>query len=197
MVRLCLTAAGYLGSAHTHAIRELHAWIDGGRDAPIDLLDALIAPDGPRSWLGNALPSAYQALQSGIQRAASDPDHAGRFTGEVDRWLDLSGYAGDLRTRADELRLSGIRNAPGIGRPHGEPARRVLDCVETATAARMAGESGEGVDGVGSAAVHHVRARGDRARRRTGPDRPVCVTCSRQAGVADGLGELLRCGRGR
>ena len=136
MVRLCLTAAGNLGSDHTHAIRELHAWIDGRRDTPIDLLDALIAPDGPLSWLGNALPSAYQALQSGIQRAASDPDHAGRFAGEVDRWLDLSGYAGDLRTRADELRLAAFETLlEGDGT---EPARKMLDCVETATAARAA-----------------------------------------------------------
>ena len=136
--RLCFTAAEGLGAAHSRAFRELHAWIDGQRDTPLDLLDALIAPGGPRLWLGNSLPSAYQALQNGIERAASDPDLAGRFTGKVDGWLELSGYAGDLRTRADELRLAAFETL--LEADSAGAARRVLDCVETETAARAAGE---------------------------------------------------------
>ena len=155
-VQLCLTAAEAMGAADVHAFRELHAWIDGQRDTPLDLLEALIAPDvGPRLWLGNALASAYQALQSGIEGAASDPDLAGRFTGEVDRWLELGGYAGDLAASADDLRLAAFEtlleaDAPGA-------ARRVLGLVETETAARAAGER-EGEQRWMSAVILYERA---------------------------------------
>ena len=164
MVRLCLTATETMGAAHNHAFRELLAWIDGGRDTPLDLLDALTAPDAHRSWLGSALPSAYQALQSGIERAASNPDRAGGFTEEVERWLQLSGYAGDLRKRGRRtVRLAAFETLLEADAP-GE-ARRVLGLVDTETAARETGE-GEGEQRWLSAVILYERAKMSEAAER-------------------------------
>ena len=139
-VPLCLTAADALGDDHTRAFRQLHAWMDGRRDTPLDLVDAFHSSNNPRLWLGNALSSAYQALQNGIERAASDPGQAERFTDEVARWLELSGYTGELGTRADDLRLTAFETllvSAGTG-----PARRVLESIG-ATAAASAAEERE------------------------------------------------------
>lgn len=137
-VPLCLTAADALGDDHTRAFRELHAWMDGRRDTPLDLVDTFLSSNNPRLWLGNALSSAYQALQNGIERAASDPGQAERFTGEVARWLELSGYTGELGTRADDLRLTAFETllvSAGTG-----PARRVLESIGATAAASAAVE---------------------------------------------------------
>ena len=136
IVRICLTASDALGSSHTRAYRELVRWATDSSDSPLDLLDTLLAPDGPRAWLGNSLSAAYQTLQNGIELAASDPHEASRFHGEVHGWLELSGFTGDVKARADDLRISAFETLLKLG--NRDSAVRILQAVDAAVAERTA-----------------------------------------------------------
>ena len=82
------------------------------------MLDAALVSDEPMRWLGRSLAPRYQALQSGLDRAASDPASAGFFAGDVENWLHIAGHAGNMRGRAALLRLAAFDTLAGDGQFH-------------------------------------------------------------------------------
>ena len=136
VISTCIAASEDLGSSHTHAFRQLVCWIDGKDGSPLDLMDAFLANDDPRSWLGNALSAVYQSLQAGIERAASDPSQARRFEGDVSSWLQLCGFAGDVDAGADELRIIAFETLLESAGPAS--AQSVIASLDITTAGRTA-----------------------------------------------------------
>ena len=136
-VSICIAASEGLGSSHSHAFRELVVWTTGGKDdSPLDLMDSFLASGDPRSWLGNALFAVYQSLRIAIERAASDPGQAQRFGGSVTGWLELSGFTGDVKARADDLRVTAFETLLESGRV--DSVQRVLARIDMTTAGMTA-----------------------------------------------------------
>lgn len=132
----CIAVSEALGSSHARAFRELVAWTGGKGESPLDLMAAFLAPDDPHVWLGNALSAVYQSLQSGIEKAVSDPGQARRFSGNVTGWLELSGFAGDVSARANDLRITAFETLLESGR--FDSAQSVLAPIDTTIAGMIA-----------------------------------------------------------
>jgi len=65
------------------------------------------------------LPPVAQRLRDAGERFAKDPSTAATYAGDIEGWLQLTGYAGDAAARlgrsdraADALTEAGIRSAP-------------------------------------------------------------------------------------
>ena len=91
------------------AFRELDFWSRDRQVPPFDLLEAArqlgTVSAGGCDWLRAALLSAAQTLRDGLSEGAADPASAVVFAGaDVEGWLGLTGYAGDVTARAHALR---------------------------------------------------------------------------------------------
>ena len=98
-----------LAAYEAAAFRELDFWSRDRQAPPFDLLEAAFQLDtvsaGGRDWLQAALLSAAQTLRDGLSESAADPASAAVFAGaDVEGWLRLTGYAGDVTARAQALR---------------------------------------------------------------------------------------------
>ncbi|MCY3841297.1 MAG: hypothetical protein OXH09_22065 [Gammaproteobacteria bacterium] len=94
-----------------HAFDELEAWSDApDRRAatPFGLLDATLALGNQDEWLGSALRSVAQTLRGALQEQAGSPDTADRYAGDVEGWLRLTGYPGDIAGEARRLRVLAV-----------------------------------------------------------------------------------------
>ena len=116
---------------HAQALEELDCWTaNGGELPPFALLEAVrrlrtFQTDG-ESWLQPALLSAAQTLRAGLTAGTADPDTAPLFArpdpGLVETWLEITGYAGDVRARAKALTAKAFDTVLSSGGGHGEPA---------------------------------------------------------------------------
>ncbi len=92
------------------AVTALWEWTTLQPRSPIKVLDSALAVSRLKkssNWLGPALLPAAQALREGLHSSASDPQWAQRFnTTEVEGWLRLTGYEGDVAAKARLLRGS-------------------------------------------------------------------------------------------
>ena len=133
----CRAAAQKLdGSSHVDAFIALEAWLKNPGDSLIPLLNELTRLDRTHDWLGNTLASLYQTLQSELERLSTDPESCMEFSGPVDQWLLLSGYTGEVRERANTLRLAAFRTLINTGDKSG--AKTVLAALEIQVAAESA-----------------------------------------------------------
>ena len=117
---------------HAQALEELDCWT-ANRDEvpPFALLEAVrrlktLETDG-ESWLQPALLSAAQTLRDGLTAGTADPDTALLFArpdpGLVETWLQITGYAGDVRARAKALTAKAFDTVLSSA-GHGEPAAK-------------------------------------------------------------------------
>lgn len=97
------------------AFLYLDEWTSNHEIPPLALLDAVIALGENSGWLRDALPSAYQTLNRSLGNCANDATVAARFAGDVEGWLQLIGYTGDVVGRARALRLSAVETLIEIG----------------------------------------------------------------------------------
>lgn len=104
----------------THAFDELEAWSDAPdrrAAAPFGLLNATLALGNQDQWLRSALPSVAQTLRGALQEQAGSPDTADHYAGDVEGWLRLTGYPGDIAGEARRLRVVAvealIEDSPG------------------------------------------------------------------------------------
>jgi len=94
-----------------HAFDELEAWSDApdrSTIAPFGLLDATLALGNQDQWLRAALTSVAQTLRGALQEQAGSPDTAGHYAGDVEGWLRLTGYPGDIAGEARRLRVLAV-----------------------------------------------------------------------------------------
>ncbi|MDE0422533.1 MAG: hypothetical protein OXK76_16840 [Gammaproteobacteria bacterium] len=95
----------------TQAFDELQAWSDAAdrrAATPFGLLDATLALGNQGQWLRSALPSVAQTLRGALQEQAASPDTADQYAGDVEGWLRLTGYPGDVAAQARRLRVLAV-----------------------------------------------------------------------------------------
>ncbi|MDE0659920.1 MAG: hypothetical protein OXI79_09775 [Gammaproteobacteria bacterium] len=93
------------------AFDELHDWSDATdrrAAAPFGLLDATLALGNQGEWLRSALPPVAQTLRGALREHAGNPDTAGHYAGDVEGWLRLTGYTGDIAGEARRLRVLAV-----------------------------------------------------------------------------------------
>ena len=131
-------AVDFLGASerHENALRELDAWTLERETPPFALLDATLALGREGSWLRQALPPVAQALRDAIETFAGAPGAAGALAGDVEGWLDLTGYAGDAPDRARVLRCRAVDASIDAGETLA--AERILLAVKPPDLVRMA-----------------------------------------------------------
>ena len=130
-------AIAVLGSSvpYEQAFRELDAWSVERETAPFALLDATLALGREGSWLRQALPPVSQGLRDAVETFSTAPGAAGAFAGDVEGWLDLTGYAGDAAARARALRCGAADALVDAGETLA--AERVLLVVKPPDPARL------------------------------------------------------------
>ena len=112
------------GETSVDAFSRLDEWTQDRQSSPLRLLDAALSLDADGDWLTDALPSVSQAVRDSIERCAADVVEAEHFAGDVEGWLELSGYRGDFKGRARDLRSRAATALLQAGRV--EQAERVI-----------------------------------------------------------------------
>ena len=116
------------GEEFGEAFRRLDEWTRDRERAPFGLLNATLALGRAGDWLKDALPPVSQTVRESIERCAGDAGDAEHFTGDVEGWLALSGYRGDVEARARELRTRAATALLDAGRV--VQAERVIRTVQ-------------------------------------------------------------------
>ena len=89
----------------SNAVRQLAEWTAKRTRQPLALLDAgRKLQDLDEAWLNEALPTVYHRLQTAIRDCASDAGPARRFDENVEDWLRLAGFMGNVGEEAQRLR---------------------------------------------------------------------------------------------
>ena len=127
-------------SINQQAFEELEAWSESankGATAPFGLLDATLALGDQGDWLRSALLLVAQTLRRAVQDQASAPDEARHYDGNVEGWLSLTAYPGDIPREARRLRMTAVE---ALMAEDAESADRVLTKIvpeETSLMARV------------------------------------------------------------
>lgn len=98
-----LAATG--GDRAQRAFDRLVTWLGAPAANAIDLLEDTAALGRDGVWLREALTPVAQALREQVRTSADAIDRAPRFAGDVEAWLDLTGFAGDTAAEARRLRI--------------------------------------------------------------------------------------------
>ena len=118
-----------LGRAdYSKAFRRLDEWTLDDSRQPFDLLNAVIGLGDDGNWLKRSLPAVMQKLDTSIEAHSKDADHATRFAGDVEAWLNVVGFNRELNERVRDLR----RNAATVllDARRVDQAERVLAEIE-------------------------------------------------------------------
>ena len=116
------------GEEFAEAFRRLDEWTRDRERAPFGLLNATLALGRDGDWLKDALPPVSQTIRESIERCAGYPGDAEHFTGDVEGWLELSGYRSDVAARGRELRTRAATALLDSGRI--VQAQRVIGTVQ-------------------------------------------------------------------
>ena len=116
------------GEEFGEAFRRLDEWTRDRERAPFGLLNAALTLGRDGDWLKDALPPVSQTIRESIERCAGDAGDAEHFAGDVEGWLELSGYRGDVAARARGLRTRAATALLDAGRV--VQAQRVIGTVQ-------------------------------------------------------------------
>ena len=111
-------------SAAFHSLAE---WTLDRSMSPLALLDAAAGLGQEDGWIRNAIRSVSQTLIDSLERSAKSPQEAGGFAGDVESWLRLVGYVGDVNETAMELRRGAVTTLLEAGDVVG--AGRILPTI--------------------------------------------------------------------
>ena len=120
---------------YAQALGALDAWTQSRETSPFGLLEAAqaLGPDG--GWLRQALPPVAQRLREAVETLAGEPGEAAAYAGDVEGWLQLTGYAGDAPAKARALRCRAVDALSAAGEALG--AAQVLAAVDPPDLARL------------------------------------------------------------
>lgn len=90
------------------AFDSFSEWLADVDAAPFDLFDAVSEIAEADNWLRSALSSWSQRLMAEMEEGANDIGTAARFTGNVDRWLEICGFSGDVVAKCTTLRRQAV-----------------------------------------------------------------------------------------
>lgn len=123
-------ASAWGSGAQRKAFASFNHWTRGRAKAPFALIRATLALEPhDRKWLQSALPTMLQSLLGALRRCAADPAWAAHYSGDVEVWLDLIGYTGDMAAEAEALRNQAIRVLATAGK--WREADRVLSRLDS------------------------------------------------------------------
>ena len=117
------------------AFEALDAWTQAPQTPPFALLEATLGLDSDGSWLRQALPPVAQRLRDAVETFADEPAAAGAYAGDVEGWLQLTGYAGDAAAKARALRCRAVDTLTEAGETLG--AAQILVAVKPPDLARL------------------------------------------------------------
>jgi hypothetical protein len=83
-------------------------WLRGDVIDPFDLLDAISVIEETDNWLRSALSSKTQRLMADMEAGTKDIATAARFSGDVERWLEICGFAGGVAAKCTTLRRQAV-----------------------------------------------------------------------------------------
>lgn len=136
LLRRCHRSAAELPDAEKHLriLRTMEEWMNANDISPIALLNAALETEESVSWLAPALRARYQTIQTALGPDRMTAESAAGYTDNVENWLGLAGYAGNIQRKATELRLNALDT---LVRNHmWEQAQRVLSFIPHADANR-------------------------------------------------------------
>lgn len=122
------------------ALEELEVWsesADRGATAPFGLLNATLALGDQGDWLRSALPPVAQTLRRAVEDQAFAPREAKHYDGNVEGWLQVTAFPGDIPREARRLRMTAVE---ALMEHDAESADRVLTKIvpeETSLMARV------------------------------------------------------------
>lgn len=124
------------GSRASTAFDRLESWCSHrGTADPFALFEAALHLGPDEDWLREALVSVLQELRTATERGASRSPSAGAFHGNVEGWLRLTRFAGDVEAEATRLRCVAFDTLLEAGNLHS--AEGVLKRLKTADPYRM------------------------------------------------------------
>ncbi len=148
---------------HLRLLDRLREWTKRPQSCPIKLLEAALEIEEPLTWLGLSLVPHYQAIQSALEMSASDSRTAALFRQNVENWLSLAGYAGNIQKRAAKLRLMSLHTL--LSERRLAEAAETLRTLPRAVAATAAAERAETADHLGAAYLFHHARMGEKAMK--------------------------------
>lgn len=86
------------------AFNKLVEWSVKQSSPPFALLESILSLGNNGDWLRDALAPVSQKLRNLMEDGANSQITAGNFTGDVEKWLELTGYAGDTGSESRRLR---------------------------------------------------------------------------------------------
>jgi len=118
------------------AFRQLDDWCSNRYIAPFPLFDATLRLGSVGDWLRAALVGVTQVLRQTIDECANSAASAKEFTGDVDGWLDLTGYVGDKVVEVRRLRCKAVDTL--LTAQDLESAEEVLEQIVPSDTLRLA-----------------------------------------------------------
>lgn len=82
----------------------LDIWSSNRSNPPFDLFESALTLDSDGDWLRAALVPVSQQLRQAMEGSTTSPSTATAFSGEVDGWLQLTNFAGNVAAEARRLR---------------------------------------------------------------------------------------------
>ena len=86
------------------AFKRINEWTMNRKIPPFDLMNAQLALDQDGEWLGDALVSVAQALHESLRDFVTDTNSARLYVKNVEAWLKITQFIGDISTEARDLR---------------------------------------------------------------------------------------------
>lgn len=85
-------------AAQAGAFERLETWCRQKASGLFPLLDAVVELGREGEWLRDALVPVTQSLRAELEASAARPAYAPRFAGDVEGWLQATGFTGDVVT---------------------------------------------------------------------------------------------------
>ncbi len=101
----------------------------------IALLNTALGTGPAADWLLPALSSEYQTLRTALDQYTAVSAEAGQFSGNVEGWLRLLGYVGDIAAKARQLRGAAADTLIHKGNTKG--AEQILKQIEPPALLRL------------------------------------------------------------
>lgn len=113
---------------NTHAFKELEVWSRKRTNSPVALLQATVSLGRDGRWLTEALASVAQTLRHAIDEGSKDQHTATEYADKVEEWLKLTGFTGDVDSKARQLRCQAVNTLLDSG--NLKSAERVFEKIQ-------------------------------------------------------------------
>ena len=140
ITQYCNEAIVQLGKGHLkHELNCLTTWLNNRDSSPIALLNEIVLHESESEWLISALSSVSQSLLQGIAQAARRKGVAHMFNENVEKWLTIAGYTGNVPQRSHQLRIEAFNTL--LKTDDKKAALEVLQFVPAKIVSDIAAES--------------------------------------------------------